>query len=86
MLYPAELRRHLSDYFIEKQSHCQVGKQILNQDHLTEDYRKNTHDLLTTAYTVQSVWGGKHMENKDTVERDIDDLIFDEEDGGASQR
>ena len=47
---------------------------------------KHTHDLLTTAYTVQSVLGGKHMENKDATQLDIDDLIFDQEDGGASQR
>ena len=47
---------------------------------------KHTHDLLTAAYTVQSVLGGKHMENKDATQLDIDDLIFDQEDGGASQR
>ena len=47
---------------------------------------KHTHDLPTTAYTVQSVLGGKHMENKDSTQLDIDDLIFDQEDGEASQR
>ena len=42
--------------------------------------------MSSTAYTVQSVLGGKHMENMDTTQLDIDDLIFDQEDGGASQR
>ena len=44
------------------------------------------HFFSAAAYTVQSVFGGMDMESKDTTQWDVDDLIFGEEDGGASQR
>ena len=44
------------------------------------------HFFSPEAYTVQSVFGGMDMESKDTTQWDVDDLIFGEEDGGASQR
>ena len=86
MLYPAELRRRCLIILSKNNPIVKWESKSETRRIWQKITEKHTHDLLTAAYTVQSVLGGKHMENKDATQLDIDDLIFDQEDGGASQR
>ena len=46
-----------------------------------------THTAATAAYTVRSDWkGGFEMRETNNPNEDLDDLIFDEEDGLPSER
>ena len=48
---------------------------------------KQTHYLHVLPYTIRScVWGGGAMRESDDYTVDLDDLIYDEEDGRPSER
>lgn len=42
--------------------------------------------MCNGAYTVQSALGGIVMEEKDSIQKDIDDFIYGDESAGVSER
>ncbi len=57
------------------------------ETHAAARPQNHSHKAHPAAYTVQCfLKEAMEMEEKVTLEQDIDDLIFDESDGGASER
>ncbi len=57
------------------------------ETHAATRPQNHSHKAHPAAYTVQCfLKEAMEMEEKAALEQDIDDLIFDESDGGASER
>ena len=72
-LYPAELLGHMPVYSTQLSSPCQENP---------------AHFLLSYAYNAQVVFlkGAGYMRESNDPKADLEDLIFDEDAGGPSQR